>query len=109
MPDKVRSRSDSERPLCHTAGAFTASWRQRPSAVDTFWYDGGMRPQTPEELYADNEDLQAEDMLIVGDKGKILCDFRGNSPRLLPKSRHDAVAKSIPVPDYDAWCRTRRR
>ena len=30
--------------------------RERP-AVDTFWYDGGMKPQTPEELYEDGEDL----------------------------------------------------
>ena len=56
-------------------------------AVDTFWYDGGMKPQTPEELYSDGEDLDDEGMLIVGDKGKILCDFRGNAPRLIPKSR----------------------
>jgi uncharacterized damage-inducible protein DinB len=29
-----------------------------------------------------DEDLAAEGMLIIGDKGKILCDFRGNAPRL---------------------------
>ena len=58
---------------------------RQPPAVDTFWYDGGMKPQTPEELYADGEDLAAEGMLIVGDQGKILCDFRGNAPRLLPQ------------------------
>src|SRR5262249_30674886 len=62
--------------------ASTLRWRHpatasRPS-VDTFWYDGGMKPQTPEELYDDGEDLASEGMLIVGDKGKILCDFRGN-------------------------------
>ena len=66
----------------------TVRWRHpatatRP-AVDTFWYDGGMKPQTPEELYADGEDLADEGMLIIGDKGKILCDFRGNAPRLHP-------------------------
>jgi hypothetical protein len=77
-----------------------AATDSRP-AVDTFWYDGGMKPQTPEELYADNEDLADEGMLIVGDKGKILCDFRGNSPRLLPKSRQHAFAGSVTVPDYD--------
>ena len=70
-------------------------------AVDSFWYDGGMRPQTPEEMYADGEDLAAEGMLIIGDKGKILCDFRANAPRLLPKSRHAAFEGSIPPPEYD--------
>ena len=85
--------------------ASAVRWRHpatasRPS-VDTFWYDGGMRPQTPEEMYADNEDLQAEGMLFIGDKGKILCDFRGNAPRLIPKSRHQAFDGSIPTPEYD--------
>ena len=49
-----------------------------------------MKPQTPEELYEDNEDLADEGMLIIGDKGKILCDFRANKPRLIPKSRQQA-------------------
>jgi hypothetical protein len=85
--------------------ASVVRWRHpaaggRP-AVDTFWYDGGMKPQTPEELYADGEDLASEGMLIVGDTGKILCDFRGNEPRLLPRARHQAFAGSIAVPDYD--------
>ena len=66
-----------------------AATADRPS-VDTFWYDGGMKPQTPDELYEDNEDLADEGMLFVGDKGKILCDFEGNKPRLIPKSRHRA-------------------
>ena len=75
--------------------ASTIRWRhpataERP-AVDTFWYDGGIKPQTPEEIYADGEDLADEGMLIVGDKGKILCDFRGHVPRLLPRSRQQAV------------------
>ena len=49
-----------------------------------------MKPQTPEELYADNEDLADEGMLFIGDKGKILCDFRANKPRLIPQSRQRA-------------------
>ena len=77
--------------------ASTVRWRHpardnRP-AVDTFWYDGGMKPATPEELYQDNEDLDDEGMLIVGDKGKILCDFRGNKPRFIPRSRHATFEK----------------
>jgi hypothetical protein len=85
--------------------ASSLRWRHpatadRP-AVDTFWYDGGMKPQTPEELYSDGEDLDDEGMLIIGDKGKILCDFRGNAPRLLPKSRHEAFVGSVTVPEFD--------
>jgi hypothetical protein len=85
--------------------ASTVRWRHpatadRPS-VDTFWYDGGMKPQTPEELYADDEDLADEGMLFVGEKGKILCDFRGAKPRLIPKSRQSAFAGSVAVPEFD--------
>ena len=86
--------------------ASTLRWRHpatgsRPP-VDTFWYDGGMKPQTPEELYDDGEDLAAEGMLLVGDKGKIVCDFRGNKPRLVPQSRQRAFQGSVAVPDFDA-------
>jgi hypothetical protein len=85
--------------------ASTVRWRHpatpsRPS-VDTFWYDGGMKPQTPEELYDDAEDLADEGMLLVGDKGKILCDFRGNKPRLIPRSRQIAFEGSVAVPEVD--------
>jgi hypothetical protein len=83
----------------------TVRWRHpatadRP-AVDTFWYDGGMKPTTPEELYADNEDLADEGMLFIGDKGKILCDFRANGPRLLPSSRQRAFEGSLKAQTVD--------
>jgi hypothetical protein len=85
--------------------AATVRWRhaattERP-AVDTFWYDGGMKPQTPEELYDDNEDLADEGMLLIGDSGKILCDFRGNKPRLIPRSRQRAFEGSVAAQDID--------
>lgn len=85
--------------------ASTIRWRhpataQRPS-VDTYWYDGGMKPPTPEALYEDGEDLADEGMLIVGDAGSILCDFRANLPRLIPKARHAAFEGSITVPPHD--------
>lgn len=41
-------------------------------AVDLIWYDGGMRPQVPEEFYSQNLEFPAEGMMFVGDKGKIL-------------------------------------
>lgn len=85
--------------------ASSVRWRHpatanRPS-VDTFWYDGGMKPQTPEELYEDKEDLASEGMLFIGDKGKLLCDFRGNKPRLIPQSRQRAFEGSVVAQDID--------
>ncbi len=77
-----------------------AATADRP-AVDSFWYDGGMKPPTPEEIYADNEDLADEGMLIIGDKGKILCDFRANNPRLIPKSRHAKFVGTVTAAEFD--------
>lgn len=54
---------------------------------DLFWYDGGMKPPTPEELEADGKDMPQEGMMFVGDKGKILAGFRCEQPALLPESR----------------------
>ncbi len=100
----------SRRSACRARAASGGGIRRPPArpAVDTFWYDGGMKPQTPEELYADSEDLADEGMLIVGDKGKILCDFRGNAPRLLPRSRQQAFSGSVTVPEFDSDERGRR-
>ena len=85
--------------------ASTVRWRhpatpKRP-AIDTFWYDGGNKPPTPEELYDDKEDLADEGMLFIGDKGKILCDFRGNKPRLIPQSRQKAFEGSVVATNLD--------
>ncbi len=56
-------------------------------AVDLIWYDGGMRPPVPEELYEDNKELPAEGMMFVGTNGKILAGFNVDNPRLIPERR----------------------
>jgi hypothetical protein len=50
-------------------------------AVDLIWYEGGIKPTTPEEL--GDADLPAEGMMFIGDKGKILAGFRVEAPRLI--------------------------
>jgi hypothetical protein len=57
------------------------------SAVDLIWYDGGMRPPTPDELDEDSKEFPLEAMMFVGDKGKILAGFRVENPRLIPEKR----------------------
>ncbi len=64
---------------------------QRP-AVDLIWYEGGVRPPTPEELDEDHKELPAEGMMFVGDKGKILAGFRVEAPRLIPEKRMRGIA-----------------
>jgi len=56
------------------------------------WYDGGLRPPIPEEF--EGADLAIEGLLFAGEKGKLLCDFTGGRPRLLP----DARAREFQLP-----------
>jgi hypothetical protein len=56
-------------------------------AFKLLWYDGGMKPRTPAEMEADGKELPREGMMFVGEKGKILADFLGGGPRLLPEKR----------------------
>lgn len=59
---------------------------KRP-AVDLVWYDGGMRPPTPDELEIDNKELPIEGMMFIGSKGKILAGFFLEDPHLIPEGR----------------------
>lgn len=52
-------------------------------AIDLCWYDGGMRPPVPEELYKQNKEMPAEGMMFVGDQGKILSGFHVDNPRII--------------------------
>jgi len=56
------------------------------------WYDGGLKPPRPEELedsrpFAGEREDGDEGMLFVGDHGKILCDFNGGHPKLIPQAK----------------------
>jgi predicted dehydrogenase len=58
------------------------------------WYDGGLKPEEPEELAGvpkptGNGDEDNEGMLFVGDRGKILCRFNGAHPHLIPQAKMD--------------------
>jgi len=64
---------------------------------DLFWYDGGIRPFPPEEN--EGKEFAREGMMIVGDKGKIIAGFRGESPRLVPESRMKDLKTEVPKED----------
>ncbi len=59
--------------------------------VDLCWYDGGMRPQVPDELFEEGKELDPEGMMFVGDKGKILAGFHVDNPRLIPEKRMKGI------------------
>ncbi|MCX6303111.1 MAG: Gfo/Idh/MocA family oxidoreductase [Bacteroidia bacterium] len=72
---------------------------------DLYWYDGGMKPIAPDEL--EGKALTAEGMMFVGDKGKILAEFRGENPRLIPESRMKEITlekvKEERVDSNEVW------
>ena len=75
---------------------FTFGAREDMPPVQLFWYDGGIKPLVPEELEKDGKDLPAEGMLYVGDKGKILAEFHGGKPRLIPEAANKAYQAPEP-------------
>ncbi len=81
-----RLRNDVSFPAANTVRFKFPAQGDRP-ALDLYWYDGGMKPPWPEELEEDNQELSREGMMFVGDEGKILGGFRGESPRIIPQRK----------------------
>ena len=74
--------------------------------VKLYWYDGGLKPFETDEL--EGRRLQREGLIFVGDKGKILCGFSGQSPRLIPESKMRSFKrppKTLPrsVGHHEEW------
>ena len=95
----VRVKNDFSFPAACTIRFRFAARGARPP-LDLFWYDGSMKPPTPEEVEEDDQELPPEGMMFVGERGKILAGFRGESPRLIPerRMREFRTAKNLPEP-----------
>jgi hypothetical protein len=100
----ARIKNDYSFPAACTIRFRFAAKGNRP-AVDLFWYDGSMKPPTPEELDGDKE-LEPEGMMFVGDKGKILAGFRGEDPRVIGGQKTEVGSQKTAVGDRE---RTRSR
>jgi predicted dehydrogenase len=55
-------------------------------ALRLHWYDGGILPERPEALEMDRR-LPESGTLFIGDKGIMMCETYGGSPRLIPETR----------------------
>ncbi len=95
----VTLKNDYSFPAACTIRFKFAAKGARPP-LDIFWYDGSIKPPTPEELEADNKELDEEGMMFVGESGKILAGFRGENPRIIPekKMRDYRSANNLPEP-----------
>ena len=91
-------QNDFSFPAACTIRFSFATKGDRP-ALELFWYDGGMKPPTPEEL--EGAELQPEGMMFVGDKGKILAGFRGEGARIIPeqKMREFRAGRNVAEPE----------
>ena len=97
-------RNDYSFPFASTIRfKFAAKGARGP--LDLFWYDGGMKPRTPEELDAANQELPAEGMMLVGDSGKILAGFLGQDARLISGKN---AGKAPPAVSVDSAKRPER-
>lgn len=66
--------------------------------LDLFWYDGGIKPNNPPEMEADDLVLDSEGMMFVGDSGKIIAGFRCENPRIIPSARMKQVTGAEKAP-----------
>src|SRR3954464_8453126 len=81
-----RIKNDFSFPAASTVRMrFAAKGPRGP--LDIYWYDGGIKPPVPDELLAENKELEEEGMLFVGDKGKILGGFRAENSQVIPESK----------------------
>jgi hypothetical protein len=88
-------RNDVAFPLsCIIKFKFPAQKELGP--FDLFWYDGGMKPINPDELSVEGKSLSGEGMMFVGNKGKIIADFRGENPVLYSEGKPAQASKSAP-------------
>lgn len=90
-------KNDVSFPAANTV-RFRFPARGMTPELDLYWYDGGMRPPTPDELEEDERALPREGMMFVGDKGKILGGFRGENPRIIPERRMRDYEGARPAP-----------
>jgi len=61
------------------------------------WYDG-LIPPRPDELEEGRQFGGKEGgILFIGDKGKLMCDYTGESPRLIPETKMREYKKPTPT------------
>ena len=78
-------------PSSHVTMTFNSE-KQKNTPIRLHWMDGGIQPERPLELGADERFGDGGNgVLFVGTKGKMLCDTYGRNPRLLPLSRMDDI------------------
>ena len=88
--------------------AFGARGAKMPPC-EVFWYDGGMRPPTPNALIAAGKQMPQQGVMFVGDEGVILAGYFNENPHIIPNKPNRQSAEAPKAPDvritgvYDEW------
>jgi predicted dehydrogenase len=62
--------------------------REDMPPVKVTWYDGGLRPERPDELEEGRRIGEGGNGIIfIGDKSKIMCGGWGGAPRIIPEAK----------------------
>ncbi len=77
--------------------------------INLTWMDGGIRPERPEELGADEQmGDEGGGAIIEGSKGKMMCSTYGANAKLLPTSKSEGLSfpkklARVPEGHYQQW------
>ena len=74
---------------------FRFAAREGMPAVKLTWYEG-MRAPRPIELEESRSLFNEGGAVFIGAKGKIICDTYGESPRIIPEKKMQALQESLP-------------
>jgi predicted dehydrogenase len=78
--------------ICH----YNFPRRGPHSPVKVHWYDGGLRPATP-DAWPKDRPWPGRGSMFVGDKGILMAPDLGGTPFLLPEKRDKAVKRPAPI------------
>ncbi|MBL7152636.1 MAG: Gfo/Idh/MocA family oxidoreductase [Phycisphaerae bacterium] len=67
--------------------------------IEVFWYEGGIRPRTPDAMLENGGQFSKEGVMFVGEKGIILSDYGYRNLRLLGVKNADGIVASIKAPE----------
>lgn len=69
--------------------------------MDVFWYEGGIRPHTPNSLVKKGLKMPIDGVMFIGERGIILTDYSYGNPVLLDVRDGDKVTSSIKLPKVE--------
>ena len=67
--------------------------------IDVYWYDGGMKPQTPKIMRNKDQELDATGVLFVGEDGIIKATYGYDKIEILGNKQSEDIVSSVKVPE----------